>query len=313
MTLLRRLAARTAAVAVGLSPATLLVTSPGCDETTCSTGGSTESQTMVTNEIRFVVHDDPSMPTVIDGFDLDHVVSTGYPDPSGCVKIDQTDPSGRQGIDNALAPMFETIITLTDDAVYGLIETSIEDGSLLIMVRIDGIDDRQNDSCVNVTILKGTGKPELGTDGSIAPDQTFGVDEATPVSHGVGRIVDGELIAGPFEATVPLSFFQVRANMRFHDAYLRGRLTAEGGLGDPNAENPSDRYAILGGGIELEQVFDLADQAGAMDHNASIIAGGVRAFVPGIADLDFDGESCRQISAALQIRATPAHLLGDSL
>lgn len=312
MTPKRRWSVSALAVALGLMPATVLVSAPGCDESTCAVGGSSQTLAMVTNEIRFVIHDDPAMETVIDGFDLDDVVSTGYPDPSGCVLADQTDREGNVGIDNMLAKMFEIIIDITGDAVYGLIESSIEDGTLLIMVRLDGVDDPMNDPCVNVTISKGMGEPELGTDGAIAPDQTFGVDDNTPTSIGTGRIVDGVLIAGPFEATVPLSFFQVRANLRFHGAYLRGRLTPEGGLGDPNAEDPRDRYAILGGGIELEQVYDLADQAAAMDHNAQVIGGSVRAVLPAYADLAFDGDACQQISGALRIRTTPAHMLGDS-
>lgn len=257
------------------------------------------SHTFVTSKLGFVTHNEDGS---IEGFDLDGAISTGhYTDGTGCGLADQSSSDGTPGIDNNLAPTLEAIIELTGDAVDGLVQQAINDGTLLVMLRLEGVDDLRNDPHVVVRLLKGSGRPQLATTNFIAPSQTFDVDDSTPESLGTGRIVDGHLEAGPFEAVIPLRFFGVSANMRLHDALFRGDIAEDGTL-----EN-----GMMGGGIELTQILDLANQAGAMDHNAAIIAMSANAFLEPTVDLGFDGTACNQISAALRFEAEPAFLLGD--
>jgi hypothetical protein len=304
------------ACALALSVASLA--SCGGDSEECTTGSDSRTMNVVVSAISFVKH---NADRTIEGFDVDNVVTTGiFPDPSGCGLADSVSSTGQQGIDNNLSLTFETIDNLTNGAVDGLLKMAIEQGTLLIIWRMEGVDDLVNDPCVSMSMLKGAaGSPPLiGTNGYLAPAQTFGVDATTPISHFAGRIENGVLYAGPFEGIIPLQIFGVSANIRIHDAQLRGVINETGGLGELGIV-PTDGgvlslgNAMVGGGIEVEQVLEIARIAGEMDHNAAMIASSADVFLRSAADLNFDGNECTQISAALHFRSEPAFLLGDPI
>lgn len=283
----------------------------------CSSGASCETMTVVVSSLSFVKHNADG---TIEGFDVDHADSSGIPpDYTGCGMPDQLSSTGQRGIDNNLALTFESIDNLTNGAVDGLVKAAINAGTLLVIFRVEGVDDRVNDPHVVVRLMKGSTEtpPIIATTGFLAPSQTFGVDEATPISTGYGRIENGVLLAGPFEATIPLKIFGVSANIRVHDALMRGTVNSTGGLGDLSWDHVDGGVdtihdTLMGGGIEVDQILDIAHQAGAMDHNAATIAESADVFLHAGADLGFDGESCVQISAALRFRTEPAFLLGDT-
>lgn len=308
----RALAAILAACA---APFTLA--SCGGDELPACSSGDCETMTVVVSSLSFVKHNADGS---IEGFDVDGDVSSGIPpDYTGCGMPDQVSSTGEAGIDNNLALTFESIDNLTNGAVDGLVKAAINAGTLLVIFRVEGVDDRQNDPHVVVRLMKGSTEtpPIIATTGFLAPSQTFGVDDATPVSTGYGRIENGVLLAGPFEATIPLKIFGVSANIRVHDALMRGTINPDGGLGDISWDRTDGSVdtihdALMGGGIEIDQILDIAHQAGAMDHNAAMIAESADVFLHAGADLAFDGESCVQISAALRFRTEPAFLLGDT-
>lgn len=327
----------------------------GCpSETPASTS---VPRTMVVSKLGFVLH---NCDGTIDGFNLDDFVTTGnITEPIGCGFPDQVSPTGERGIDNNLAPTFESIVELTGDAVDGLIQMAINDGTLLVVVRLEEVDDYFNDPHVVVRIHKGSGRPQLGTNSFIAPSQTFAIDTTTPSTYGSGRIVDGIFYSDPFEAVIPLRIFGVAADMRMHQARIRGRVkqdetgchfgvpmpdagvdagaaaadagtvAGDGGMVDascppyvappaPTRSNCDNQQVwltdgLIGGGIELVQIIDIANQAGAQDHNAAIIASGANAFLAPYADTNFDPEvgACTQISAALRFQSVPAFLIGD--
>lgn len=282
---------------VALAP----IASCDTDASACTEGsGALGSHTVVVSRLTFA----NTRERVTSGFDLDDHVTT-EPDERSCNQLDQTDEQGRPGIDNTLATLLATLRAFAGDAIDGLIQAAINDGTLLIMFRLSGVDDLRNDPCVEVRLLKGTGPtmPQLATTGFLAPSQTFDVDEATPVSVGHGYIEDGVLHAGPFEAVVPIKFFQVSANLRLHDALLRARIEDDGRLVS----------GLVGGGVEVEQLLDLLEQVGTGN------AGGIQALlnvapivIKGLADLGFDGGQCTQASASLVFEAEPAYLLGDA-
>lgn len=243
----------------------------------------------------------------LEGFDLDGIDSDGTAeeDNASCNRPDAVDAAGRVGIDNALAELFNLIEALVGNAIDGLIQMAVNDGTLLVMFRLDGLDSLENDPCVDFSLLKGTGPttPQLATTGFLAPSQTFEVDTTTPTSSGRGRIEDGVLYAGPFEAVIPLKFFQVYVNMRMHGAYVRADVTPEGGLAN----------GVLGGTIEIEQVMDVVRQAAENDGTAQALLSAAPFALSALADFDNDGRVCRQASAALVFEAEPAFLIGDSL
>lgn len=315
------------------------------------------ARTSVVTTLGFILH---SPDGTIEGFDVDGATSTGlFTDGTGCGLADQFDSTCHAGIDNNLAPTFESIVELTGDAVDGLLRMAINDGSLLIIFRLEGVDDPWNDPDVTVRLYKGTGRPQLATTGRIAPSQTFEVDPWTPSTEGPGRIENGVFYGGPFEAVIPLKIFGVSSNIRLHNALVRGRFqgdedgcyfsaadagadagAADGGVIVPNSgvtrcmaisadggvEDAGQTVrptcvsrsywmtnGIVGGGIEVDQIVDIANQAGENDHNAAIIASGANAFLAPYADLNFDEAAgiCTHISAALRFETVPAYLVGD--
>lgn len=287
--------------AVFLLPLIGLVAACDTDASACGDGaGRMAPHTVVISKLRF------STPVegATEGFDLDDRVSDTTDDRS-CNRVDTTDSAGRPGIDNVLASLFLTVQSLVGNAIDGLIQMAINDGTLLVMFRLEGVDDLENDPCVQISILKGTGPttPQLATTGFLAPSQTFELDEATPVTTGVGYIEDGVLHAGPFDAVIPLKFFQVFVNMRLHGAYVRAELTEDGGLVN----------GVLGGGIEVDQIVDVVKQAAENDGTAQSLVNITPILLRNIADLDNTGERCAQASAALVFEAEKAFLVGDSL
>lgn len=283
----------------------LLCASCDTDASACGVGsGAQAPHTFVVAQLAFANADAMGR---LEGFDLDGIDSDGTApeDDASCNQPDAVDAEGRVGIDNALAELFGVIEALVGNAIDGLIQMAVNDGTLLVMFRLDGLDSLENDPCVDFSLLKGTGPttPQLATTGFLAPSQTFEVDTTTPTSSGRGRIEDGVLYAGPFEAIIPLKFFQVYVNMRMHGAYVRAEVTPDGGLTN----------GVMGGGIEVEQVMDVVRQAAENDGTAQALLGAAPFALAGLADLDNDGRICRQASAALVFEAEPAFLIGDSL
>lgn len=341
----------------------------GCPSSSSPTT-SVAPRTMVMSKLALVTH---NCDGTIEGFDLDDHVSMGEgTDQVGCWLPDQQSADGTPGIDNALAPIFELIYQLSGDAVDGLVQMAINDGSLLILVRLEGVDDPFDDPDVTVHILKGSGRPQLGTNSLIAPSQTFGIDTATPTSTGHGRIVNGVFISDPFEAVIPLKIFGVSADIRLHRGRLRGRVVADesgchfdagtdasvedagmdasvedagadasvddggmdasvddGGAVDAScpafvAPPPPTRSTCntsrlwlengyVGGEMEVTQILDIANQAGAQDSTAAALAKAAPLLLYPAADANYDDNqgSCTHITTALRFQSVPAHLLGD--
>ena len=218
---------------------------PGCtdDAGLCATGQQRDTQIVVTSQLHFVVPDEDG---VSEGFDLDGRVS-GEKDTPSCSRRDYVAPDGTPGIDNQFSELWKVLIAAVGDAVEGLIQGVINDGTLLLIFRVEGIDDPVNDSCVNVSLFKGAGRPDLGTDGFIAPSQTFDVAAGTPFTQTAGYIEDGVLHAGPFDTVIPLAIFQVVADLELEGAFLEARFTEEGGLS-----------GIIAGGVRDEQIMQVA-------------------------------------------------------
>lgn len=287
--------------ASALTAVAILLAACETDGSACSEGsGRIAPRTTVVSRLAFAT---ATPENTAEGFDLDDRISSET-DYVTCARPDRSDAAGVPGIDNELAGLFATLQSFAGDAIDGLVQAAINNGTLLVMFRVDGLDDPQNDPCVSVQLLKGTGPdvPQLATTGFLAPSQTFDVDTGTPVSTGQGYIEDGILYAGPFEAVVPLKFFQVSANLRLHEARMRAEITEDGRLVN----------GVIGGGIEVDQLFEIIEQVGTGNAgNVQALVNVAPLLIRGIADLAFDGERCSQASAALLFEAEPAYLLGD--
>jgi hypothetical protein len=165
---------------------------------------------------------------VVWGLDIDGVNSANT-DPTGCYKEDLVDPNGNTGIDNAFSALIPALESTEAVALESLVQQSINNGNLLLMVEIAGVNDWQNDDCVNVSIWRGQGTPLIGTDGNLMTHQSFFKDQSMPNSHIEGmKIVDGVLVASPLNVELPVQVLDEDLNFKMSDGGIHISLTEDG-------------------------------------------------------------------------------------
>ncbi len=238
-------------------------------------------------------------PGVAPGFNLDDRISDQH-DSETCNKPDFTSPEGEPGIDNQLATLVPLFETVGIGAVEQLVQNSIKEGGLLIMLEIAGLTDAQDTAPVTVRLRLGQGTPLLGTDGLLLSGQTFHVhpDSEDVVVDGA-RVSEGVLDGGPFEARLPIVVFGQQYVLPLHNTRLRARLTYDGGLAD----------GVLGGEVALEDIITLATQANMNDQH---ILPAVQAILGGKGDLDRgDDGKCKRISGTFAFTAVSAFFFQD--
>jgi hypothetical protein len=234
-------------------------------------------------------------PGVAPGFNLDERVSDGR-DELTCFKRDYTSPEGEPGIDNQLAGLVPLLDAFGLGAVEGLVQGSIEEGGLLIVWELDGLDDLVEDDEVRLRYRLGRGTPLLGTDGLLLSGQTFHVHpDSLDLVVPNARVSDGVLTAGPFDARLPIVVFGVKYELPIQGTYLRARLTYDGGLED----------GLLGGGVRVEDVLAIAVTA---NMNAGGVLDAVTAVLNGRGDMDRDETgACKTISGAFAFSSVSAY------
>lgn len=162
------------------------------------------------------------------GFDLDHRVSDAG-DSEGCNKPDLVDPDGTPGIDSAFSALVPALEATEAKAVEGLIQDSINNGNLLLLVEVTGIDSYENDDCVNLRVLRAQGSPLLGTDGSLLDGQTFELNpEVAPAEVECAALKNGSVVAGPFSFHLPIQVLDVAVDFAVQDAYIRVDFAEDG-------------------------------------------------------------------------------------
>ncbi len=258
------------------------------DEPDCTTG---KSQAYILTALAFT-REEPR--GTAPGFDLDGHVSS-KPEDQSCGKIDLVDPQGAQGIDNQLAIFLPEIEKRVGNAIDGIIQGAINDGRLLIMMDLSGVDDTQNDKCVNLQVKLAQGKPMLGTDGVLEAWQTFDLRKADQKISTAqkGSFKGNTFSIGPFELHIPIAIFDVSFMIHMRNARVRFTLDQEG-----NAEG------LLGGGISIDEIADgVQNGAGVED-----IVPQIRTLGKLASDLGYSEEEgvCKLLSATLSFKARPA-------
>jgi hypothetical protein len=169
-----------------------------------------------------------SSPGVAEGFDLDGMVSDGT-SPDSCYESDFVDSQGRTGIDNQLAKIWGELEPLIGTATAGLLQGSINEGRFLLMIELEGLDDYMNDDDVTLHLFRGRLKPEIGTFGFIAPDQTVYFDDTFSSARVPGlQVVDGVLEAGPIAFQIPIDVLEAKFTMDIHSGKIRVNIREDG-------------------------------------------------------------------------------------
>jgi hypothetical protein len=235
---------------------------------------------------------------VAPGFDVDARLSDGD-DTVTCGHADRTDPDGVPGIDNELSGLVPDIEEIVGDAVDGLIQGAINNGELLILLEVKGVDGLVDDGCVEVATEIGDGTPAIGNDGVIESYQTYDLDASNVRSESPpGRIEGGVLRVGPFDMAIPIAIFDVSFTLNVHSGRVRLEID----------EDTGKMKGLLGGGIVVEELLD-GVKVGA---GVSDFIGPIAVVARAASDLAPDEEGkCRQLSVAMEVEAVPAFVRRD--
>ena len=239
-------------------------------------------------------------PGVAPGFDLDERISE-HGDSESCGHGDFVSPEGDEGVDNQLAlitPLFDTVGI---GAIETFVQAAVDEGGLLLMWELSGVDDLANDEEVTLRLRFGSGTPLLGTDGVLLSGQTFHLHPESPnQALPNARIVDGRLEAGPADLGLPIVVFEVQYILDIRDARIRADVTFDGGLA----------AGVLGGRVSIDNLMEIAERA-EMESGGIIEA--VTAILTGMGDQSPDENGdCQEMSAALTFSAVSAYLFGDA-
>jgi hypothetical protein len=252
------------------------------------------SYTYVMNHVSYARRDEG----VAWGLNVDDHVSDDN-DEEGCFKEDLVDPLGNKGIDNALSALLPALDMTEAAAVEGLMLDSINNGELLLMLQITGIESETQteslqDDCVTLEFLHGEGTPLVGTDGAIIDGQSFSRDPYPSVFQSMA-IEDGAFLAKGME---------LHLEMQVLDKYLIFDMNNGGIYGQIQEDGTLKGY--FGGGVALNTLYEIAgfDEVQITDLLNNLLSTA--------ADLapDENGE-CQQMSVAFEYTAIPAHLFVD--
>ncbi len=240
-----------------------------------------------------------SAPGVVDGFDLDGVVSVGD-DAGSCFVSDYTGPDGTAGVDSNFATFVPLLANTQLGAIETLIQNSIDEGGLLLLWQLEGVDDLVDDDNVTLRFRLGKGEPLLGTDGFLLSGQTFHLhDESPDLSAPNATITDGVLVAGPFDTILPIVVFNEHYSLSIHGAYLRATLTFDGNMVD----------GIMSGGVPIADIETIAVKADSMSKDVLEDLAPILAAIGDLAP-DEDGD-CQEMSAGLTFSGVSADLHED--
>ena len=254
-----------------------------------------ESEVAVIRDLTFMRVDDDG---VSNGFNLDGLVSDDS-DEGGCFRPDLVDSDGNTGVDNAFSNILPALELTEASAVEPLIKAAIDEGRLLLMVSIEGLDDRSTDDCVDVELMRANGPPALGGDGMILPGQTYQADPDAPQSAmECGVLTDGVLTAFPLNMRLPLEVFDEQVDVSLFDGIFEIELVEDGlyrgrfGGGIDIAALMANIYTFDGVG---DEVIDLLESI------LEIIA----VLMPDEAGV------CQRLSVAFDFEAVSAYFFAD--
>ena len=189
----------------------------------------------------------------VDGLDLDGIVSESG-DEETCGHGDLTNANGITGIDNQFGKLWNTVGPALG-AGSGLLQGAINEGRVILMIELKDVDDLLNDDDVTVSVFPAIADPIIGSFGTIASNQTYYVNPESVLSTVAGvEIIDGELIAGPFEFSMPISILEADFETVVRKAKVRAKIEENGSMS-----------GIIGFALDVDQVLEEALQTDAAE------------------------------------------------
>ncbi|MEC7947378.1 MAG: hypothetical protein VX265_07390, partial [Myxococcota bacterium] len=263
------------------------------DPGTCDaeTGGR---QVWVVNSLTFARVDGD----ISDGFDLDGLSSTtGGPD--GCGIGDFTSPTGQTDIDNAFGRLMPALEATEFNAAEPLINSLIQNGELMILAEVAGMDDPVDDECVGLALRKAVGQPLLGTDGEMLWGQTLARDEQfTDVEFEGVSLEAGSVSGSPLTFVLPVQVLDAAIDFPLRDGAFRVDVHADGSIS-----------GVVAGGLDVAEMVATAETQNINDELKTVL----RTALFAAADLDPDDTgACTAVSLTLAYTGIPIHLFEDA-
>jgi hypothetical protein len=243
--------------------------------------------------------------TGIPGFDLDGFASTPEtPGENACRHADASGPGGEAGIDNRLWSVLGCVkgyargSTIDEFAI-----ANIREGQRTILVRLKGVDDLENDDAIELGIYSGVDPIPVDAQGGMLDRASLSITN-DPRHHSVtaAKIVDGVVLAGPFDLRLDFKGQFLAAEYALRDARIRLELAPDGTLS-----------GLLGGYWDVEQFFDIyarqASRLGAF--TVGFRCPGMYGAVKKQADAYPDPKTgaCTAISTAFRLKGIPAFVI----
>jgi hypothetical protein len=236
---------------------------------------------------------------ISEGFNLDGIDST-EDGSTGCGIGDYTNALGESGVDNAMARLVPVLEQTEAIAAEDLIHQAINSGELIILFEMTEVgSDPLHDEAVTLNVLRGEGKPIVGTDGRLVAGQTFDIDTAVvPTGEPEVTLDDGLVTASGLTLNIPLEIFDARLNAVLENASVRIAWNDDGTFS-----------GYMGGGLDYWAIVDMAinsnvDQA---------LAESLPLLFASNADLDpSDMGTCQKISFTFVFDGVPAYVFGQT-
>lgn len=233
------------------------------------------------------------------GFNLDGIDTGPDGDPAGDCEHFTPDfvavDDDHIGVDNALATLVPTIESLAldgEDLDATLLE-QINEGSILLGVRVTGVDSFDYDASIQMQLLllqiPGGGTPTVGGTGRLEAGQTY------EVAMDLGIAVDGDIFDGRVRAQTSSLLLQINTGdfmlpLEISQPEVRFDISEEGLTG-----------GTIGGFITIDAIVEAAAAAGGIDEAT------VRPVVESYADITpsaADPMTCEALSVGLSFEAT---------
>jgi len=217
------------------------------------------------------------------GFDLDGISSV-EDDGTGCGIGDYTNELGEPGVDNAIARLVPILEQTEAIAAEDLIHQAINSGELIILFEMNGLNtDFSTEQSVSLNVLRGSGSPIVGTDGTLVSGQTFDIDTTVdPTGQEDVSLEDGMLTAENLTLTIPLEIFDAKLTAILENASVRIFWNEDGSF-----------HGYMGGALDYWAIVNMA-----IDSNVDqALAESLPLLFGANADLDPNGTgTCTHIS-----------------
>ncbi|MEM9193126.1 MAG: hypothetical protein AAGF12_28390 [Myxococcota bacterium] len=242
---------------------------------------------------------------IVGGFNLDDAVTASGDTTTGCGKMDFTSPppDNEPGVDNQLGPILAGLPG--DLNVAGALRDTVNEGDLLLLFEVSGVNGTNFDPNVTVdiflgTLTEGTMMPMLAGD-RLAPGQTFDInasvgDQAngTPLASVQGQIREGRLQAGPADIPIDITLGDITVTLAIRTAQIRVSF---------NAAVDSGTSGIIGGALRNMELVDNLAAIPDLEGNEALVMG----ILQSQADLEpGDDGRCGAVSIGLEFTLAQA-------